>query len=161
MRQGKVRRRGPSRNSPLLRRARSQRAGARLCLFSRMSRPAISSQAPAPRHRGPCVRPCHAEPGVEVWLDRASNQLPAQPESRPNARRRERWTSLRPWPQAPGRQRRFRARMAVRCDRWECINCAASTRRTNCSCRRRRTILNAARDHTRWLAIMWWSMVPW
>src|SRR5262252_9154419 len=58
--------------------------------FQDGARPAISSQAPAHRQRGPCVRPCHAEPGVEVWLDRASNQLRAQPESRPNARRGER-----------------------------------------------------------------------
>ena len=36
-----------------------------------------------------------------MWLGRASNQSPAQPESRPNAPRRERWTLLRLWPQVP------------------------------------------------------------
>ena len=40
-----------------------------------------------------------------------------------------------------------RARMAARCDRWDCINCAASTRRTNCSYRRRMTIPDAARKN--------------
>src|SRR5262249_11894592 len=55
--------------------ARPQRAPACLRLFRGRARPAISSQAPAHWHRGPCVRPCHAKPGVEVWLDRASNQL--------------------------------------------------------------------------------------